>query len=236
MRPRFLALAALGLLVPASASAKIIEVGATKTPLVAPTCPSTLTPSQCTIVLTEVTAIETIRDGIAYPTKVTHTGFISAFTLGLSRLDSNQSTARKDIRALEKSYGGTPQAAIAVLRQTGNKRLRRYKVMAESPAVQLRPYLGQVVQFPLSVALPVKRGDVIALSVPTWAPVLSINLPAKKFAYRQGRSSGCKTPSTKPLAQRPRQSARYECDYTGTRVEYSATEITSPSPPKNYVH
>ena len=81
-------------LLPASASAQIIELGATKTPLVAPTCPPNVTPVQCTIVLTRATALETIRDGIAYPTTVTRPGAIVAFTVGLSRLSSNRTHAR----------------------------------------------------------------------------------------------------------------------------------------------
>ncbi len=31
-------------------------------------------------------------------------------------------------------------------------------------------------------------------------------------------------------------SASYLCNYTGTRVEYSATEVVNTPYPKNYVH
>jgi hypothetical protein len=30
--------------------------------------------------------------------------------------------------------------------------------------------------------------------------------------------------------------ASFGCDYPGTRVEYSATEVTTPQIPSNYVH
>jgi hypothetical protein len=225
-------LAALG---SAPASAKVVELGATRTPLVAPTCPTTLKPSQCTIVLTEITAVETLRDGIAYPSKVKSSGELVAFTLGLSRLDKNRTTAKTDIHNLDASYGGSPEAAIAILKQTGKKKLRKYKVVAQSPVYHLLPYLGQVVQFPLAKPLAVKKGEIVALTVPTWAPVLSINLPSRKFAYRQGRTKSCKKASTTPQAQRVGQSVRYLCNYAGTRIEYSATEITSPSQTPHYV-
>jgi hypothetical protein len=101
----------------------------------------------------------------------------------------------------------------------------------------LQPYLGQVVQFPLTTPLPVKPGDVVALSVPTWAPVLTFNLPPKKFAYRQSRSANCKNPAATEQAQLTIGStASYGCNYPGTRVEYTATEITDPAPTKNFVH
>lgn len=221
--------AALGVLfAPAAASAQIIELGATSTPLVSPSCPAGVSPTNCKIVLTQVTALETIRDGVAYPTTVKKAGSIVAFTLGLSRLAANRATARSDIHFLDQTYGGTTRAAITVLRAKGAKKLRQWTVVGESPVFHLQPYLGQVVQFTLPAPLAVKPGDVVGLTTPTWAPVLSIQLPSAKFAYRQGRSTNCPTPPTSNLAQGVKQTAAYKCNYAGTRVEYTATEITSP--------
>ncbi|MBV9338952.1 MAG: hypothetical protein JO243_23940, partial [Solirubrobacterales bacterium] len=51
------------------------------------------------------------------------------------------------------------------------------------------------------------------------------------FAYRQSRSRNCNNPPAASQAQLTvGQSARYACDYPGTRVEYSATEISNPVP------
>jgi hypothetical protein len=242
MKRSFLATAAavavLAGLVPASASAKVIELGVTAaSPLVAPTCPPGVAPANCKIVLTQVTAIETIRDGLAYPTKVTRAGRLVAFTLGLSRLSTNNTTARGDIHFLDTTYGGTTQAALTVLKPVGKASLRRWTVAAESPVYHLQPYLGQVVQFPLAASLPVTRGEVVGLTVPTWAPVLSIDLPVKKFAYRQSRTANCGSPASTQQSQLViGASARYLCNYAGTRVEYSATEVTTPVPPKNQIH
>jgi hypothetical protein len=226
----------LALLLAPVASAQVVELGDQNRALVVPTCPSTVTPTMCTIILTEVTAIERTTAALKYPTAVTKSGELVAFSLGLSNLSSNRKTARNDIHLLDSNYGGVPLAAIAVLKQTGKKRLLRYKVVAESPAVHLIPYLGQVAQFPLSKPLPVTPGEVIALSVPTWAPILSINLPSSSYSYRQGRTGKCKSPSATPAAQSVGQSTEYNCNYTGTRVEYSATEVTNPSSTPNYVH
>ena len=215
---------------PAAASAQIIELGATSTPLVAPSCPAGVSPANCKIVLTQVTALETIRDGIAYPTTVKKAGSIVAFTVGLSRLAADRATARSDIHFLDQTYGGTTRAAITVLRPTGKdgKKLRHWTVVGESPMFHLQPYLGQVVQFALPAPLAVKPGDTVGLTTSTWAPVLSIQLPSSKFAYRQGRSSNCPNPPTTNQAKAVNQTAAYKCNYAGTRVEYSATEITSP--------
>jgi hypothetical protein len=218
------------LLVPAAAYAAIVELGATTaTPLVSYMCPTTIKPASCTIILTRATALETVRDRNSYPTKVTKAGNIVAFTVGLSRLSTNTSTARSDISFLDHTYGGTTQVAITVLKQVGRQSQRRWQVVAQSPIFHVQPYLGEVVQFPLATSIPVVPGEVIALTTPTWAPVLVINQPSSRFAYRQSRSANCNNPPSSSQAQlRMNQSATYTCNYPGTRVEYSATEVTAP--------
>ncbi len=229
--------AALLALVPAAASAQIVELGATKTPLVAPTCPSGVTGASCTIILTQVSAIETIRDGVTYPTTITKAGYLVAWTIGLSRLSSNAKTAHNAIHFLDGTYGGNAQAGISVLKPVGNKSVRRWQVVAQSPILHLQPWLGYVVQFPLSTPLAVKPGEVVALTVPSWAPVLSIDLPTGNFAYRQSRGTNCTKPAASSQAQLTvGASTRYLCNYPGTRLEYSATEVTTPTAPKNQIH
>jgi hypothetical protein len=215
------------------AAARIIELGATpKAPLVAPSCPTGVSAANCTIILTQITALESIRANIAYPTTVKSAGYVVAFTLGLSRLNTNRTQALKAIKFLNATYGGSSQAAITVLKPVGNKRLRQYQVAAESPAYHLSQYFGQVVQFPLATPLKVSPNEVIALTVPTWAPVLSFNLPVKSFAYRQGRTGGCSAPAATNQAQTVvgAPAVAYSCNYPGTRVEYTATEVTTPLP------
>jgi hypothetical protein len=234
MRRFFLLLAVTSaalLALPALAAAQELELGLTSSRLVAPACPKGVTPVNCTIILTHTTALETLRDGVAYPTTVKTAGRIVAFTVGLSRLSSSAKTTKQDIHFLDSTYGGTTRVAVAVLRPVGSRSQRRWQVMAESPPVHVQPWLGRVVTFPLAASLPVARGEVVALTTPTWAPVLSIDLSTKSFAYRQSRTSGCSSPPPSSVAQSVGQSTQYLCDYAGTRVEYSATEVTSKVPP-----
>jgi hypothetical protein len=222
---------ALSALVPAAANATVTELGATTSPLVAPTCPKGVAASQCTIILTRATALETIRDNIAYPTTVKQAGRIVAFTVGLSALSSSATTAANDVKFLDKTYGGDPQVAVTVLKLIGPKAQRRWEVMQESPLVDVSTYLGQVAQFPLTTTLTVTRGETIALTTPTWAPVLTIDLSTSHFAYRQSRSRNCNNPPGASQAQvTVGANTRYVCDYPGTRVEYSATEVTNAVP------
>lgn len=217
--------------VTASASATITELGATTSPLTAPTCPKGVAPAQCTIILTRATALETIRDDITYPSTVKQAGRLVAFSVGLSGLSTNPTTAANDVKFLDKTYGGDAQVAITVLKLIGPKSDRRWEAVAEGPLLDVQPYLGQVAQFPLAASIPVARGETIALTTPTWAPVLTIDLSTTHFAYRQSRSRNCNNPPAASQAQLTvGLSARYVCDYPGTRVEYSATEVTNPTP------
>ena len=69
-------------------------------------------------------------------------------------------------------------------------------VVTKSPVLQLAPYFGQTVQFPLGRTLNVKKGYVIALTVPTWAPALT-PLLTDKSAWRASRPEGkCNDTST----------------------------------------
>jgi hypothetical protein len=219
-------------LVPASADATITELGATTSPLIAPACPKGVAPSQCTIILTRATALETIRDNIAYPSTVKHAGRLVAFSVGLSALSTKAATALSDTQFLDKTYGGDAQVGITVLKRVGKRNAWTWQVVAQSPLVDVQPYLGLVVQFPLTTTIPVVRGETVALTTPTWAPVLTIDLATHDFAYRQSRARNCNNPPGASQAQVTiGQSAVYSCDYPGTRVEYSATEITNPVAP-----
>lgn len=221
----------------AAASAQTVELGQTKSPLVAPSCAPSVAPAQCTIILTRSTALATIRDGVKYPTTAKADGYVVAFTLGLSRLNSNVKTATSEVSSLDHTYGGTTQAALAVLTPVGKASQRTWRLRAISPIFHLQPYLGAVTQFPLTTALPIFKGDTVALSVPTWAPVLSIGLSAGGYAYRQSRTANCGRPAGLDQAMFTlKVTSVFGCDYTGTRVEYSATEITTPVKPKLQIH
>src|SRR3954452_11424242 len=80
---------------------------------------------------------------------------------------------QKQIDFFDKSLGGESQAAIAVLR-TGNKLHAR--LIAQGEVQKLEPYFGQTVEFALQKSIPVKKGMVIGLTVPTWAPALAAGL------------------------------------------------------------
>jgi hypothetical protein len=213
-------------------------LGATTSPVVPPVCPKDVKPKYCYIILERATGLETVRDSVAYPTTVHASGTIVAFTVGVAKLANTAAATHAIIHGLDTMYGGTTQVMLSVLKPARGKNSNRiWTVAAQTQAFHLQPYLGYTVQFPLSTPLPVSPGEVVALTVPTWAPVLSFNLPSKKFAYRQSRRENCQHSGNEQNAQLVvGGSASYICDYPGARVEYTATELIAAPPPKQYVH
>ena len=188
-----------------TAFAAIIELGSTTTPLAKPVCPAT---GACPIILTDTTAVQILSDGTAYPTEAAKT--------------------KPAQPGLNATCGGASEAAITVL-QPAPKHF--FKVVAESPLFQLQPYFGHLVQFVLTESLPIAKGDVISLTVPTWAPLLAVDLSKTQFTWRPSRASGCLSYTVQSAQLTLGDNAQYRCFFNGTRVEYTATEVTSPVPP-----
>jgi hypothetical protein len=96
--------------------------------------------------------------------------------------------------------------------------------MASTPVMRLESYFGQKVQFPLDRSIPVKKGYVVALTVPTWAPALT-QLLDDGSSWRASRAKNrCNDTDS--------QTAQYRCLYKA-RLTYSATLITTPRPNKS---
>jgi hypothetical protein len=206
--------ALLGALVLAApASARIIEVGATATEAT-PTCPS----SPC-LAVSRTTGYQAkvVDSRAAYV--VPRNGKIVAWTISLGSPDERQ------VEFFEGNYGEA-SAGLTILRR--GKRLF-HRVVGQTPVVELQPYFGQTVQFPLDRSISVKRGQVVALTVPTWAPALT-QLVDDGSSWRASRAKNkCNDTDSQTAQSRQGQLAQYRCLYRA-RLTYSATLITDPRP------
>jgi hypothetical protein len=200
----------------APASARIVEIGGAP-PQAVPSCPS----SPC-FALSRTTGYQAKVVNSRSTYIVPADGRIVAWTITLGDPDKRQ------IEFFKSSYGEA-SAGLSILRR--GKRLY-HRVMEQSPLQQLQPYFGQRVQFPLTTSLPVKKGYVVALTVPTWAPALTQVLDDGS-AWRASRAKGkCDDTDAQTAQTRLRQRTQYRCLYRA-RLTYSATLITNPKPNKN---
>jgi hypothetical protein len=203
---------ATSVLAVAPASASVVEVGRAQ---VEPTCPS----NPC-LAVSRTTGYQAYvgdsHSAYVFPAR----GRVVAWTITLGAPSAQQ------IAFFDKNLGGPSRARITVLR-TGKGRFAR--VVAQSPSIRLSRYFGQTVQFPLRQSLPVRKGYVLALTVPTWAPALTPLLDdgsrwRASRAAKQCSDTGTQTAQTDLL-----DLTRYLCTYEA-RLAYSATLITRPAP------
>jgi hypothetical protein len=195
----------------APASARIVEIGAAAAEAT-PTCPS----SPC-LAVSRTTGYQAkvvdSREAYVVPAA----GRIVAWTISLGNPDERQ------IDFFDGNYGEA-SAGLTVLRR--GKRLY-HRVMAATPVQQLQSYFGQKVQFPLERSIPVKKGYVVALTVPTWAPALT-QLLEDGSSWRASRAKNkCGDTDSQTAQTRSGQRVQYRCLYKA-RLTYSATLITNP--------
>jgi hypothetical protein len=219
MIPALTAVVGVLALAPA-AQAEITEIGRADAQTAgAPSCPT-----NC-IAVTRTTGYQQSTGGTSGVFRVPTAGRIVAWSVTLG------APGRRQVRFFNENYGGEAQAGLAVLNM-GTK--ARARLLAQTPVVKLTPYFGSTVQFPLEQTIPVKKNDLIALTVPTWAPALAVGLGADS-AWRASRQTACKAQETTQQQTSQvvvGQLKQYRCKYTTARLTYSATLISNPTTPK----
>jgi hypothetical protein len=208
----------LALLVPAAAPATLSEIGVigVTNPVTAPSCPT----SPC-LAVSRTTGFQVKVGKVRNPLSATKTGTVVAWTIMLGKPNATQ------IKFFNANEGGPAEAGIAVLRAQKSPNLT-YKLIAQSPLVKLQPYFGKTAQFPLETTIPVKKGDVIALTVPSWAPALSLGF-GNDTSWRASRpKKQCTSTSAQTDHTSVGSSVQYFCLYQTARLTYSATLISTP--------
>jgi hypothetical protein len=200
-----------------TASAKTYELGAS-TDGASVSCPD-----NC-FVVTRTTALQVRTGTLRYPTTVPKSGRIVGFTLQLGSLSERQ------IHFFNSTYGGTSRIQLTVLREQARP-ARSFEVVATTGIFKVQPYFGTTVQFPLKTTLEARKGDIVALTVPTWAPVLAVNLP-KENGWRASRADSCTDLLTQTAQTTLGNATQYKCLYQTARVTYTATLITTPVAPR----
>jgi hypothetical protein len=200
---------------PSAASAKIVEVGQAPTEAV-PTCPA----SPC-LAVSRTTGYQAkvvdSREHYVIPAN----GRIVAFSIRLGAPNKRQ------IKFFEDNFGKA-SAGLSVIRR-GDRLFGR--VVGASPVYQLSDYFGQTVQFPLDRAIKVEKGNIIGLTVPTWAPALS-TLTEDGSSWRASRGlKSCDDTDRQTAQSTVGALTQYRCLYRA-RLTYTATLITDPKPNK----
>jgi hypothetical protein len=147
-------------------------------------------------------------------------GRLVSFTLALAKPDDNQ------INFFNTNLGGAPQARISILRKSSSG--KSYRLTTQGELWDLTPYLGMTAEFPLARTLIVRKGDLLALTVPTWAPTLAVGLD-RKDGWRASRAEdGCDDTKAQTAVQTLKGVAVFPCLYRTARLTYTGKIISTP--------
>jgi len=180
-----------------------------------PSCPDL--PCQA---IGSVTGFQVNNGQTQLPFLVPHDGTIKAWTLTLAQPTGSQ-------RSFFNGFFGTPpEARLAILRRVSGTNPPRYTLRSQGSIKVLSPYLGQTVEFSSNLA--VEKGDIVGLTVPTWAPAFAQDLSAGNVWRASREPETCKN-ATDIRQGEPQQKvgrrATYGCKYTTARLLYTATLV-----------
>ena len=94
--------------------------------------------------------------------------------------------------------------------------------------VPLEKWFGKTAEFPLETALQTKKGDIVALTVPTWAPALALGFGSDTSWRASRQKSQCTSTSAQTTDTVLGSNVQYYCLYQTARLTYSATVISTP--------
>lgn len=214
---------ALGLLLgapSAQAAPKITVLGAA-----APAVPAC--PDECQAI-GRTTGFQNAIGRARSPFRVPYAGKIVAWSIKLSR------PTTKQIEFFDDFFGGAPTARVSVLKPIMNQIKKGnpvYKLKTQSPIEQLGAFLGTTTTFALQHPLTVKKNQIVALTVPTWAPAFAVNLGGNTSWQASRKRTKCNKAADIQAgkAQQALGSDRsYGCTYKTARLLYSATIVKRP--------
>ena len=202
-------LAALAL--PQAASARVIELGS-DIPATAVSCPA-----NCQAI-GRVTGYQGRGGAKRDPFVIPRNGRIVAFSIRLGQPDATQE------RFFEDLYGGPPQVRLSILRQ-GREKKKVHRLLAQTPAFRLDPYFGTTPTFVLDEPLRVRRKQIVAITVPTWAPAFAVGLQRDHWWRSSRTAKRCE--NVRQRAQQTKLASRktFGCTYRTARLYYTATYV-----------
>ncbi|MFN8162816.1 MAG: hypothetical protein U0R26_03115 [Solirubrobacterales bacterium] len=179
-----------------------------------------------------VTGFQAIAGGVARPYEAPFEGKIVAWSITLAKPSAKDSaTTTNEVGFFNEFLGQPSEARIGVLRPVEGSKPPRFTLVRQSPLEVLNPYFGTTPVFALDHPLTVLKGQVVALTIPTWAPMFAFNVAADN-TWRGSRLPEHCASKEDIQAGHPQQGVgktkTYGCYYSNARLLYTATLVKKP--------
>ncbi|HEY5942788.1 MAG TPA: hypothetical protein VIT89_08020 [Solirubrobacterales bacterium] len=217
-----------------SAPLRVVVLGQTpETP--PPSCPGKevngVPVSECRVE-GHITGFQAIANGVARPFEAPFEGKIVAWSITLAKPSSaDTETATNEVGFFNDFFGTPSQARIGILRPVEESKPPKYKLVRQSPVEILDPYFGSTPVFALDHPLTVLKGQIVALTIPTWAPMFALNL-SEEDTWRGSRLPDHCIATKDIQGGHPQQGVgkikTYGCYYSKARLLYTATLVKKP--------
>jgi hypothetical protein len=214
-----------------SAPLRVVTLGKTAT-TPPPSCPGKIVNNVEVIpcrVEGHVTGFQAIAGGVNQPYEAPFDGKIVAWSITLARPSrTDGKTTTNEVGFFNEFLGRPSEARIGILRPVEESSPPKYTLVRQSPLEVLNPYFGSTPIFALEHPLSVLRGQIVALTVPTWAPMFAFNV-SEEETWRGSRLSGHCASKEDIQGGHPQQGVgktkTYGCYYSNARLLYTATLV-----------
>lgn len=188
--------------------------------------PDASCPNDCQVFAT-VTGFQTVADGSSGVMKVPSNGTIVAWAVNLGDVDE------ADVEIFDgyfpdNKFKGFSSARLAILKPKGKA---KYKLVKQSPPMELKNKLGSEPIFTLKKPLKVKKGQRVAITSVTWASMFAMNLPSNDNQWIASREKGECGGQANAKKAKPQQKVgstrKYGCRFKASRLLYWAYFVPS---------
>ena len=179
-----------------------------------------------------VTGFQAIAGGVARPTRrPSRVRSSPGRSPSPSPRRAETPTTSNEVGFFDEFLGQPSQARIGILRPVEDSKPPQYTLVRQSPLEVLNPYFGSTPVFALDHPLTVLKGQVVALTVPTWAPMFAFNVDADN-TWRGSRLPEHCASKEDIQGGHPQQGVgktkTYGCYYSNARLLYTATLVKKP--------
>jgi hypothetical protein len=181
--------------------------------------PDPLCPVNCQVI-PSVSGIQSKLPTGQEPYRANADGEVTAWRMYLGK------PTNRDRTALNAEFGSPPKAGITILQRIKTREGKiKFLLKRKSPVKSLSKELGGLATFKLQKPLYVKKGQFVALAVPTWAPAFAAGLDSRSYGWRASRQPGmCGSGSAEMATPQLKAGSKrfYACSYSGSRLLFTA--------------